>query len=650
MRYRQAYSISVLLMHRCLAMASFLFLLPAVVFADAWRAPMYDIGIPNRVVAVDKGRQMFHLYERKSPLALKYTFSCATGQVEGDKRVVNDLRTPEGVYFVEYKISSGLDFKEYGGIAYTLNYPNPVDRLRGKTGHGIWIHSKGHGIVPTRGCIAIGLKEIDEVGPLLTPGTAVVLAGHVPTESIPLRDDGTARHLRGRMDQWTRAWAGRSRRLFDFYDPDAYSKSMPESFAAFRANKERLFKRFSWLNIFNREVHVMEGPGYWVTWSEQFYRAPNLSTEGVRRLYWQRGEDDQFRIVGMEWLPRNVGMQAAYLKGQLVAAVEKSVSDAGSEAPVPPPLSMPETEDETPLVPAPASVSEQPQALARLDSPPSAPAAPASPRGAASPVPAARPPDEAVLRRVAARMEAWSAAWQERSPEFFNFYDQRRYGTLKDISRQDSFSALKADMTRRFRAPWIEIFQRPVRASVQGDYIVTFAEQWLREPKRPPAQGLRRLYWRKDSERSGDAPDAYRIVASQWEPGDHGMQAEYLEAVTPMVSAMVEEWRAAWEAGDLERYMAFYAPEARQPGKDRAAIREHKARLWAAAPPARVVLAGLRVQVDSVGLRVDMAQTYRDVAGRSDKGVKTLLLRPQDGLWRIAREEWSASAGAGETP
>lgn len=49
---------------------------------------------------------------------------------------------------MEYKIASGLDFKEYGGIAYTLNYPNPVDKLRGKTGHGIWIHSKGLGIEP----------------------------------------------------------------------------------------------------------------------------------------------------------------------------------------------------------------------------------------------------------------------------------------------------------------------------------------------------------------------------------------------------------------------------------------------------------------------------------------------------------------------
>ena len=112
---------------------------------------------------------------------------------------------------MEYKIASGLDFKEYGGIAYTLNYPNPVDKLRGKTGHGIWIHSKGFGIEPlsTRGCVAIGLDEIGEVGPQLTPGTAVVLAERLDEKSVPRVDDGTARQLRRLMQAWSSAWAAR---------------------------------------------------------------------------------------------------------------------------------------------------------------------------------------------------------------------------------------------------------------------------------------------------------------------------------------------------------------------------------------------------------------------------------------------------------
>ena len=315
--------------------------------ADNWRASLYDEGLPSHLVAVDKQRQTFLFYEKKSPFSLKYSYPCVTGQLPGDKQVRNDLRTPEGIYFVEYKIASGLDFEEYGGIAYTLNYPNPVDRLRGKTGHGIWIHSKGYGLVPTRGCVAIGLEDIDQVGPRLTPGTAVVLAQHLNDEP-PLRpDDGTARQLRRLMHDWSEAWAGRTAALFDFYDPTAYSRGT-EDFDAFRRNKERLFKILDFIKIYNREIHVLEGPGYWVTWAEQFYTASNLSTEGVRRLYWQQGTDGKFRIVGMEWTPRDLGMRADFQKGRLVAwAVPPVATDASSEAPRLPRLDMPETMPET---------------------------------------------------------------------------------------------------------------------------------------------------------------------------------------------------------------------------------------------------------------------------------------------------------------
>jgi murein L,D-transpeptidase YafK len=324
----------------------------APVRADDWLAPIYDAALPSHFVAVDKARQSFLFFEKKSPLKLKYTYPCTTGQQAGDKQKLNDLRTPEGVYFVDYKIASGLDFKEYGGIAYTLNYPNPVDRLRGKTGHGIWIHSKGFGIVPrdTRGCVAIGLADITEIGPSLTSGTAVILAERLDEKRIPVQDNGSARQLRRLMAQWSNAWAARSPKMFDFYDPEAYTRAMPENFAAFRQNKERLFSFLKSIKIYNREIHVLEGPGYWVTWAEQLYVASNLSTEGTRRLYWQKDKNNVFRIVGMEWIPRDMGMRADFRKGLLVAETSTPglATDASYELPVPPRLTMPEKPAEDP--------------------------------------------------------------------------------------------------------------------------------------------------------------------------------------------------------------------------------------------------------------------------------------------------------------
>ena len=100
--------------------------------------------------------------------------------------------------------------------------------------------------------------------------------------------------------------------MFDFYDPDAYTRAQDESFSAFRAQKEQLFQRFPWIQIQYGEINVLQGPGYWVSWFKQYYRAPNLSTEGIRRLYWQPVKNGELKIVGMEWLPQDLGMERAY--------------------------------------------------------------------------------------------------------------------------------------------------------------------------------------------------------------------------------------------------------------------------------------------------------------------------------------------------
>ncbi len=153
--------------------------------------------------------------------------------------------------------------------------------------------------------MAIGLRDIAEVGPNLLPGTAVVLAWGTGSETGCQKRHGKASDpADARLE---RSLGSKVEEAFDFLRQGFYSKAT-ENFDAFRQNKERLFQNPQFhQNLQSREIHVLEGPGYWVTWTEQFYTASNLSTEGIRRLYWQKGEDNKFRIVGMEWTPRDVG-------------------------------------------------------------------------------------------------------------------------------------------------------------------------------------------------------------------------------------------------------------------------------------------------------------------------------------------------------
>ena len=684
---------------------------PGLARADNWQASIYDEGLPTHLVAVDKQRQSFLFFEHKSPLKLKYTFPCTTGQVPGDKQVINDLRTPEGIYFVEYKIAGGLDFKEYGGIAYTLNYPNPVDKLRGKTGYGIWIHSKGYGIYPrdTKGCVAIGLKDIDTVGPSLRPGTAVVLAEHVDETAVPRPDDGTARRLRLLMQEWSKAWAARSPKMFEFYNPEAYTKAMPESFAAFRQNKERLFKILKFIKIFNKEIHVLQGPGYWVTWSEQLYTASNLSTEGVRRLYWQPDEQGHFRIVGMEWTPRELGMEAAFRNGTLVAQSSITLSD--SELPVAPRLDMPEDAGRLPadgtLVaadplipqrrprPAPAEINWGPiqnpaeqereaeeqarleaarlaeqqrleaEARARAEAEARAKAeaeekarqeaarlaeqqrleaeararAEAEARAKAEAEAARVQLTPAVRQTVTAEVRAWEDALAAHNArELTALYDTRAFNKVAGVPRGLPYGQTVRDLRRRYAAP-LTVVSRAPRLALVGDIVESRSDQLLLSG-RGMEQGERVLYWQRGKD------GRFRIVAEAFTPGDSGLSAHYLEQISGEVSRTIEAWRAAWEQGDLNAYMAFYADDAVQAGRRTArAIRAQKERLWGRVSPTLVQLSGLRLALDEKGgLRADMLQSYADSAGHSDRGTKTLLLAFDGKRWQITREDWAAES------
>ena len=692
---------------------------PGLARADNWQASIYDEGLPTHLVAVDKQRQSFLFFEHKSPLKLKYTFPCTTGQVPGDKQVINDLRTPEGIYFVEYKIAGGLDFKEYGGIAYTLNYPNPVDKLRGKTGYGIWIHSKGYGIYPrdTKGCVAIGLKDIDTVGPSLRPGTAVVLAEHVDETAVPRPDDGTARRLRLLMQEWSKAWAARSPKMFEFYNPEAYTKAMPESFAAFRQNKERLFKILKFIKIFNKEIHVLQGPGYWVTWSEQLYTASNLSTEGVRRLYWQPDEQGHFRIVGMEWTPRELGMEAAFRNGTLVAQSSITLSD--SELPVAPRLDMPEDAgrlpaDSTlvaadPLIPqrrprpAPAEINWGPiqtpaeqereaearakaeaeeqarleaarlaeqqrleaEARARAEAEARAKAeaeekarqeaarlaeqqrleaeararAEAEARAKAEAEAARVQLTPAVRQTVTAEVRAWEDALAAHNArELTALYDTRAFNKVAGVPRGLPYGQTVRDLRRRYAAP-LTVVSRAPRLALVGEIVESRSDQLLLSG-RGMEQGERVLYWQRGKD------GRFRIVAEAFTPGDSGLSAHYLEQISGEVSRTIEAWRAAWEQGDLNAYMAFYADDAVQAGRRTArAIRAQKERLWGRVSPTLVQLSGLRLALDEKGgLRADMLQSYADSAGHSDRGTKTLLLAFDGKRWQITREDWAAES------
>ncbi|MBQ7607571.1 MAG: L,D-transpeptidase family protein [Desulfovibrionaceae bacterium] len=279
--------------------------------ALAWQVTLTKGALPDTSIAVDKDKKNFFFL--REDCTKESLVPCTTGKVDGDKQVLHDLKTPEGIYFVQKHIPRGLDFREYGGRAFTLDYPNPVDILRGKTGSGIWIHSKGYGLVPTRGCVAIGLNDLIQAEKRIRRGMPVIIAETIECkEKDPESEIALA--FKNRMLDWAKAWGARSERMFSFYDAKSYSRTT-EPFDAFRKNKERIFKTHGPIQLKTHGVSVLEGPGYWVTFAKQSYASEQHKSEGLRILYWMpRGQ--HMRIVGMRWMTTHNEPPVQYLESR----------------------------------------------------------------------------------------------------------------------------------------------------------------------------------------------------------------------------------------------------------------------------------------------------------------------------------------------
>ncbi len=453
---------------------------------------------PGRLVAVDKNNQTLFVFERHSPLRLAAKYICTTGQAEGDKIVQGDLKTPEGVYFVVQRLASGLDFKKYGNEAYTLNYPNPVDKLRKKTGYGIWIHGRGTSIVPreTQGCVAMNNEDISVLGKNLAPGTPVTLAaGVTQAQDLSAPDKATLTMLERKTQGWARAWGSRSPSMFEYYDAQAYSLAQGEDFSKFRQQKERLFKSLPWIDNKIRDIHALSGPGYWVTWFQQDYKAPNLSTKGVRRLYWQKDPKGDLRIVGMEWAP--------HLSGTLTAS--------RGEAAFPPLDANPRSEEDLPAkapaktpAPAPAAAPEKTPQPAPQPKPEPAKPAPAKAESPAQESKAQRM--ERLASEGAAFIEAWRGAWQKGNLDaYMSFYaSNASQGARKGRAAIESHK----------RATWKNARPALVRLSnvrislengdIKADMVQEYADKSGYRDKGVKTLRLKRI------------GNAWRIVSEEW--------------------------------------------------------------------------------------------------------------------------------------
>ena len=259
----------------------------------------------NYAVLVEKSTHRLYVYQRQKdqPPKQVQNYYVSTGKREGNKSVRGDLRTPEGVYFITSWIPPEKLPDKYGVGAFPLNYPNELDRRRGKTGYGIWLHgteSQYYSRPPldSEGCMVLTNIDLNNLKKEMRPGaTPVVIVEKIDwlTPAAWLRERDK---LLTDLERWRRDWESLDvDRYLSHYSDDFWSKG--HDLKSWSQRKRRIARNKTYQKIQLSDISLlayaegaMDKKDIVVVRLQQDYESSNYSSEVSKRLYLQRNNDN----------------------------------------------------------------------------------------------------------------------------------------------------------------------------------------------------------------------------------------------------------------------------------------------------------------------------------------------------------------------
>lgn len=273
----------------------------------------FDRDLSQYVLVADKSKAKLYLYFYNGETKLLKTYNIVSGEIIGDKEKQDDKKTPEGIYFFEYLIPrkdllnrfGEKESKQYGPLAVTLNYPNPVDKIDNKTGNGIWIHGVEEDTrvskkFDTRGCIATANIDVPNITNFIQTQTTPILV----FDNFKNPKDYKV-NIPGSLIKFIKTWE----KSWEEKDIDTYISLYDESFkdtkgrdkTYLRAHKSMLNKVYSYIkvNIFNLSCY--KHSKYSVCQFFQEYYAPGKLFKGIKRIYLKENNNN-YKILSEEFV------------------------------------------------------------------------------------------------------------------------------------------------------------------------------------------------------------------------------------------------------------------------------------------------------------------------------------------------------------
>jgi len=255
-------------------------------------------------------------------------------------------------------------------------------------------------------------------------------------------------------------------------------------------------------------------------------------------------------------------------------------------------------------------------------------------------------------------LKHWKNAWAHGDiAAYISCYDASFISKGMDLHQ---WQVYKKRLFRRYRRVMTIGLGDPV--IVRGENYLIFAFRQHFQGGKFSADGLKRLYVKpsgKDFKIIGEAwlpadelqrawrhyaralskittpSDGYRIVAALPEKVRRPVRQDPSEAAKQLLL----KWKAAWEARNIKRYMAFYSSRFKHTRMDLEGWKTYKVRTFRKNGTIHLKMKKIRINIRDKIASVRFTQIYRSKKV-TDTGRKDLILCREAGTWKILRERW----------
>ncbi len=196
----------------------------------------------DSILVCNKSNKDLVLYKKDNNKFNKsFSTSVFLGKANGDKQKEGDLKTPIGVYKLTNKLTKLDPF--YGPLALVTSYPNLYDKVKNKSGSGIWIHGLPQDKKRdnfTKGCVALENEELKDLNSKINYKKSIILLSQKELKTITTNDIS---NILSQIYIWKNAWQkGDIKKYLSFYNKD-FKQTNGMDLQSFSKRKTRIFKK-----------------------------------------------------------------------------------------------------------------------------------------------------------------------------------------------------------------------------------------------------------------------------------------------------------------------------------------------------------------------------------------------------------------------